>query len=61
MRTLAASAGGHATLFRSDAALKNAAGAFQPLSPVLAKIHRNLKQAFDPAGVFNRGRMYPDF
>ena len=61
VRTLAASAGGHATLFRSDAALKNAAGAFQPLSPVLAKIHRNLKQAFDPAGVFNRGRMYPDF
>ena len=31
------------------------------LSPVLAKIHRNLKQAFDPAGVFNRGRMYPEF
>ena len=31
-----------------------------PLAPPLARIHRNLKQAFDPAGVFNRGRMYPD-
>jgi len=24
----------------------------------LLKIHRGLKQAFDPAGVFNPGRMY---
>ena len=61
VRNLAASAGGHATLFRGEDALKTAAGAFHPLSPVLAKIHRNLKQAFDPAGVFNRGRMYPEF
>ena len=30
------------------------------LAPALAKIHRNLKQAFDPAGIFNPGRMYPD-
>ena len=60
VRNLAASAGGHATLFRGETALKMAAGVFQPLSPVLAKIHRNLKQAFDPAGVFNRGRMYPN-
>jgi len=22
------------------------------------KLHRNLKQAFDPAGIFNPGRMY---
>jgi len=61
LREAAAAAGGHATLFRGDAALKAEAGVFAPLSPALARIHRRLKQAFDPAGVFNRGRMYPDF
>lgn len=61
LRDVAAGAGGHATLFRGDAAAKAAVGAFQPLSPVLARIHRNLKQAFDPNAVFNPGRMYPDF
>jgi glycolate oxidase FAD binding subunit len=25
------------------------------------KIHRGLKSAFDPARIFNRGRLYPDF
>ena len=50
-----------ATLFRADAALKASAGVFQPLSAPLARIHRNLKNAFDPHGVFNHGRMYPDF
>jgi glycolate oxidase FAD binding subunit len=61
IRAAAEKAGGHATLFRADAALKASAGAFQPLSPPLARIHRNLKNAFDPHGVFNYGRMYPDF
>ena len=58
VREAAANAGGHATLFR---AADKSAGVFAPLQPALAKIHRNLKQAFDPAGIFNRGRMYPDF
>ena len=57
VREAAAQAGGHATLFR---AMDKSAGVFTPLSPPLAKIHRNLKQAFDPAGIFNPGRMYPD-
>lgn len=62
LRAAAAAAGGHATLFRADAAAKEAAGgAFTPLSAPLLAIHRNLKNAFDPAGVFNRGRLYPDF
>ena len=58
VREAAAKAGGHATLFR---ATDKSPGVFAPLQPALAKIHRNLKQAFDPAGIFNRGRMYPDF
>jgi glycolate oxidase FAD binding subunit len=57
VREAAAHAGGHATLFR---AADKSAGVFTPLAPALAKIHRKLKQAFDPAGVFNPGRMYAD-
>jgi glycolate oxidase FAD binding subunit len=57
VRETAARAGGHATLFRAP---DKSAGVFTPLAPALAKIHRKLKQAFDPAGVFNPGRMYPD-
>lgn len=61
MQALAAKAGGHATLFRGGDMPGAEPGVFQPLSPVLLKIHRNLKLAFDPHSVFNRGRMYPDF
>jgi len=60
IRSAALKAGGHATLFRADDALKAAVGVFQPLPPPLARIHRHLKLAFDPQGVFNPGRMYPD-
>lgn len=59
IRVAAAKAGGHATLFRADHALKASEGVFQPLPAPLLRIHRQLKRAFDPQGVFNRGRMYP--
>jgi glycolate oxidase FAD binding subunit len=60
IRTAAEQVGGHATLFRGEHALKVSTGVFQPLSAPLARIHRNIKSAFDPHGVFNHGRMYPD-
>jgi len=60
IRTAAAEAGGHATLFRGDDALRAAVGVFAPLPPALAAIHRRVKNAFDPHGVFNPGRLYPD-
>jgi glycolate oxidase FAD binding subunit len=60
IRELAADAGGHATLFRGGSAAQRAAGVFAPLPAPLAAIHRRLKDEFDPAGIFNRGRMYPD-
>jgi len=50
--------GGHATLYR---AADKGPGVFQPLGDALGALHRRLKAAFDPAGVLNPGRMYPDF
>jgi glycolate oxidase FAD binding subunit len=57
VRDAAHRAGGHATLFR---AADKSAGAFAPLEPVLARLHRELKRTFDPAGIFNPGRLYPE-
>ena len=57
VREAALAAGGHATLFRTERS--GAAARFTPLAPALATIHERLKQQFDPAGVFNRGRLYP--
>lgn len=57
VREAAARLGGHATLFY---AANKAAGAFAPLAAPLDRIHRELKKAFDPAGIFNRGRLYAD-
>lgn len=54
----AKSCGGHATLFCGQPL---AGGNLAPLSPALLTLHRNLKQRFDPHGIFNRGRLYPDF
>lgn len=58
IRAAASAGGGHATLFR---ARDKSAGTFQPPSPTLMKIHRELKRAFDPAGIFNTGRLYSEF
>ncbi|MGZ5036601.1 MAG: glycolate oxidase subunit GlcE [Usitatibacter sp.] len=48
-------AGGHATLFRGG---DKSVGVFHPLQPAVFKIHRRLKDAFDPAGILNPNRMY---
>ncbi len=63
IRRVAAAAGGHATRYRAGSAagrtgLGAGDGAFHPLAPAVARIHERLKAAFDPAGIFNRGRMY---
>jgi FAD/FMN-containing dehydrogenase len=57
MREAAARVGGHATLFRGG---DKSCGVFTPVSAALMRIHRGLKQSFDPAGVFNPGRLYAD-
>lgn len=58
LRAEAARLGGHATLFRGG---DKAAGVFQPLAQSVALVHRRLKLSFDPAGIFNPGRMYKGF
>lgn len=56
-RARATALGGHATLYRGGA---RDGSIFQPLeAPVLA-IHTRLKKAFDPAGIFNPGRLYQE-
>ncbi|MEY2893555.1 MAG: glycolate oxidase subunit GlcE [Pseudomonadota bacterium] len=55
VRAAAAAVGGHATRFLGP---RPADGVFTPLSAPLARIHRDLKAAFDPAGIFNPGRLY---
>jgi glycolate oxidase FAD binding subunit len=58
MRIAAAGQVGHASLFRGGA---KKVGVFQALAPAVDRIHQNLKAAFDPAGIFNPGRMYHHF
>ena len=57
IRKIVHSKRGHATLFRNE---NDQSDAFSPLSPEIKKIHQRLKQSFDPAGIFNPGKMYPD-
>lgn len=61
VRMSAKQAGGHATLFRTGLGYDRSAGVFTPLPAPVMKIHRGLKAAFDPARIFNRNRLYPDF
>ena len=60
VREAARQAGGHATLFRGGAPALRALGVFTPVAAPVMSIQRGLKAAFDPACVFNRGRLYPD-
>jgi FAD/FMN-containing dehydrogenase len=57
VRAAAAHAGGHATLVRGA---DKSSGVFTPVSDVLMRIHQGLKRAFDPACVFNPGRLYAE-
>ena len=62
LREIAARVGGHATLFIANSARPiRAESRFDALKPPVDRIHRQLKREFDPAGIFNRGRMYPEF
>ena len=54
VRAAAQQGGGHATLFRGA----STGEVFTPLSAPLLTVHKRLKAHFDPAGIFNPGRLY---
>lgn len=68
LREIAQKAKGHATLFRRSG-MDSGVGTkgsiqipvFTPLAPVSARIQRELKKQFDPAGIFNPRRLSVDW
>ena len=56
-RTMGAD-GGHATLIRGNLHQRSREPVFHPESATVAKLTRNIKDAFDPNGILNPGRMY---
>ena len=55
IRAEVAKVGGHAILFRHG---DGKTPIFHPLDSVRERLHRGLKQTFDPAGILNPGRQY---
>jgi glycolate oxidase FAD binding subunit len=51
---------GHATLMRAEDEVRERIEVFQLQNPALSALTGRVKASFDPAGVFNHGRMYKD-
>jgi glycolate oxidase FAD binding subunit len=58
VRRATAACGGHATLYRADAAVRASVDVFEPQAPALAALTRRVKEGFDPKGILGPGRMY---
>ncbi|MEW8524358.1 MAG: glycolate oxidase subunit GlcE [Candidatus Thiodiazotropha endolucinida] len=58
IRSLVEKESGHAILFRNG---DRRGEMFHPLHPRIAVIQKQLKQVFDPEGIFNPGRHYEDY
>lgn len=50
--------GGHATLVRAPDAVRASVPVFEPLAEPLRLLTAGIKASFDPAGIFEPGRMY---
>ena len=58
MHAVARRVGGHATRW---SATGPASDRFGPMVANLLQLHRLIKRAFDPQGIFNPGRLHPEF
>jgi glycolate oxidase FAD binding subunit len=56
-RYIHALGGGHATLMRATPAHRATTAAFQPQPEAVALLSARVKEKFDPAGIFNPGKM----
>lgn len=56
-RFIKALGGGHATLMRAPEPMRALTAAFQPQQEAVALLSQRLKLKFDPAGIFNPGKM----
>jgi len=59
LHAIAASYNGHAQRYPLNNS-ESTTNIFQPLQPALLKLHKRLKQAFDPENILNPGRLYSD-
>ena len=57
LRTQLGSLGGHATLIKAPAEIRQAISSFHPVSSGVEKLLKAAKQSFDPKGIFNPGLM----
>ncbi len=57
VRHLVGQSGGHATLVRAPDAMRRASAVFQPEPAPVAALSARIRHKFDPAGMFNPGRM----
>ncbi len=58
VRSMVATAGGHATLIRAPASVRAAVDVFTPEPAPLAALTARVRKGFDPQGVLNAGRMW---
>ncbi len=58
IRRAMAPLGGHATLVRAPDAIRATVPVFEPLPAPLLRVTSGIKTSFDPAGLFEPGRMY---
>lgn len=57
VRRTVAEVGGHATLIRASETVRATLDVFQPQAPGIEALSKRVKQAFDPEGILNPGRM----
>ncbi len=50
--------GGHATLIRAEASVREKVSVFEPQSDVLSNLTARIKKGFDPKSILNPGRLY---